>query len=149
MTLGLGILVLSGCAAPALGKVPTSGGFSNFGMPTLAPPSGMGVVVGGIDPCEGIYIPSGPRYAAGTVTVLRGVVTWQNVGPGVTKAVLPATVVAKQAVKENSSYRFTLGPGSYVLLGRYAAEGSNAGPFVQIQIRAGAYDLVDIPDLCM
>ena len=55
--------------------------------------------------------PAGVQYAAGTVTVLEGVVTWRTVGPGTSAAVFPRIVEAQQTVTTNASYQFNLAPG--------------------------------------
>jgi hypothetical protein len=98
--------------------------------PTPAPqqfPGGRGAVVGGINPCFGIPpTPGGPTYVAGTVTVLRGQVTWKPTGPGSSVPVLPTAQVTEQTLATNATYRFLLDPGSYVLEAHYAGEAVNS-----------------------
>jgi hypothetical protein len=84
--------------------------------PTPIPaPHDKGVVIGGIIPCQAIIMRGGPQYAPGTVTVLKGKVSWRSTGPGTSVVVFPTTVVAQASVTTNGTYLFTLDPGDYVL----------------------------------
>jgi hypothetical protein len=78
-------------------------------------------VSGGIVQCSGIWDPTAPRYAAGTVTVLKGQVTWKSAASPDLVPVLPTTVVATERVGPDSTYFFVLEPGRYVLQARYSA----------------------------
>ncbi len=110
-------------------------------------PSGMGAVIGGIDPCSGLPIVGGPRYAAGTVTVLKGTVSWEPTGPGTSAAVFPATVAASQSLAENATYRFVLAPGTYVLRAGFPPP-ANVEPYATVTVLAGRTLHVDIPNMC-
>ena len=105
------------------------------------------IVVGGIIPCEGIPIRNGPRYAAGTVTVLRGWPTERNLGHGVYQMVPPRHVVAKTTVKTNGTYRFVLAPGRYTLRGHQFRVGVR--PFARVTAKAGKTNHVNIPNMCI
>ena len=52
-------------------------------------PDDKAVVVGGIDPCEGIPVHDAPKYAAGTVTVLKGRITWKRIDSQDKRMVFP------------------------------------------------------------
>jgi hypothetical protein len=112
------------------------------------PPPGEGLVVGGIIPCAALGPPPGVQYAAGTVTVLEGVVTWRNTGPGTSVAVFPTNVEAKQTVMTNASYQFALAPGDYVLQAHFPPP-ANVTPFVSVTVRSGVTNDVDVPNMCM
>lgn len=79
-----------------------------------------GEVLGGISRCDALGTP-GPQYVAGTVTVLRGQVTWRTIRPGTSQAVFPSERVASQTVGTEGLYQFQLDPGTYVLRGQYTA----------------------------
>jgi len=112
----------------------------------VAPPL-RGVVSGGIRPCDALGNPKLPHYAAGTVTVLKGEVTWRS-SPGTAEyvEVLPTTVVAQESVPSNGMYRFDLEPGRYVL---EAAPPGAYGPSAAVTVSAGDDLLVDIPNECI
>ncbi len=103
-----------------------------------------GTVTGGIIPCSGILVPSGPHYAAGTVTVLKG----QIVGGGTGRLVMPTTAVARQSVATDAMYRFVLEPGPYVLQAQFPPP-SNVLPFASVTVHAGDELHVDIPNMCV
>jgi hypothetical protein len=106
-----------------------------------------GVVSGGIRPCDALGNPDLPHYAAGTVTVLKGQVTWQSGQGGPSYVdVLPTTVVAQETVPTNGMYRFDLQPGSYVL---EAAPSGGYGPYTTVTVNAGDELVVDIPNTCI
>jgi hypothetical protein len=111
-------------------------------------PHDKAVVIGGIDPCEGLPIHGGPRYAAGTVTVLRGWAVLKHPTHGVRTWNFPTKIVGKVHVAKNSTYRFTLAPGHYVLRAQYPPP-ANVSPFVQFTARQGTTVHVDIPNMCM
>jgi hypothetical protein len=113
-----------------------------------SPPPGEGLVVGGIIPCAALGPPAGVQYAAGTVTVLEGVVTWRTVGPGTSAAVFPRIVEAQQTVTTNASYQFALAPGNYVFQAHFPPP-ANAIPFVSVTVRSGVTQHVDIPNMCI
>jgi hypothetical protein len=112
------------------------------------PPPGEGLVVGGIIPCAALGPPSGVQYAAGTVTVLEGVMTWRTTGPGTSVAVFPTNVEARQTVGTNAPYQFALGPGDYVLRAHFPPP-ANVSPFVSVTVRSGVTNYVNIPNMCM
>lgn len=104
-----------------------------------------GVVSGGIRPCDALGRPDLPHYAAGTVTVLEGQVTWRSSqGTPSYVDVLPTTVVAHESVPTDGMYRFDLDPGRYVL---EAAPAGAYGPYATVS--AGDDLLVDIPNVCI
>lgn len=111
--------------------------------------SGSGVVVGGLEPCSVLRVSNSPRYAAGTVTVLRGHVAWRNTGADPILAVFPTAVAGHQEVGTNGVYWFVLGPGDYVLEGQYAAGGGSARPWVETTISPGSIEHVDVPNMCI
>jgi len=110
-------------------------------------PDDKAVVVGGIAPCEGIPVHGGPRYAAGTVTVLKGRVTWKRIDGQSRRPVFPTHVVADARVATNGMYRFILAPGHYVLRARYQ-QPANVHPYVQVALKPGRVVHVDIPNIC-
>lgn len=108
------------------------------------------VVTGGIRPCSGLPPRMGrglPRYAAGTVLVLRGRLAWRKDRRGIRTLILPHHVVARETVKVNHLYRFALPPGSYVLTARLPH--ADERPFVQIRVKEGVDIHADIPNMCM
>jgi hypothetical protein len=107
-----------------------------------------GVVSGGIIPCQGIVIPDGPEYAAGTVTVLEGRVTWSSVSEANYIAIFPTRVIGQETIAANSTYRFALEPGQYVLEARFTPP-SNAAPYIDITVQPGDDIWVDIPNQCI
>jgi hypothetical protein len=107
-----------------------------------------GVVSGGIIPCQGIVISNGPQYAAGTVTVLKGQVTWKSTVEGNYVGVFPTGVVDQLSVAPNATYRFALEPGRYVLEARFPSP-SNAAPYIDITVQPGDDVWVDIPNECI
>jgi hypothetical protein len=104
-------------------------------------PDVKGIVTGGIIPCAGIPIPDSPHYAAGTVTVLKGQVSWKSAEQGFTAMVFPSNVVAQQRVDTNTTYRFVLEPGQYVL------QAGNA--FTTATLQPSDDLFVDIPNMCI
>jgi hypothetical protein len=104
-----------------------------------------GVVTGHLAACTGLPV---NVITPGTVTVLRGTVTWKLVSPGTWRLVLPAKVVTSEHISNNydQMFRFTLPPGKYVLAGRY--DRGNAVTFRQVQVSAGQVIREDLPDVC-
>jgi len=91
----------------------------------------------------------------GTVTVLRGTVTWKKSpgeGPYQTwRLNLPATpAVGEERITDNDRqvFSFALPPGHYVLVGRYDAAGPAPRTFAQATVVAGRTVHIDLPDLC-
>jgi hypothetical protein len=107
-----------------------------------------GVVSGGIIPCQGLEIPNGSQYAAGTVTVLKGQVTWKSASGGNYVAIFPTSVVGQESVAANATYRFALEPGRYVMEARFP-QPSNAAPYIDITVQPGDDIWVDIPNQCI
>jgi hypothetical protein len=107
-----------------------------------------GVVSGGIRPCDALGNTNLPHYAAGTVTVLKGQVTWRSSqGEPNYVDVLPTTVVVQgKSIPTNGMYRFDLDPGRYVL---EAAPPGSYGPYSTVTLNAGDDLLVDIPNTCI
>lgn len=107
------------------------------------PQSGKGLITGGIRPCQGIFDPNAPHYAAGTVTVLKGKMTLTSGRP----PVFPSQVVASQQLKTNDSYLLALDPGDYVLQAHFPPP-ANVTPFVQVTVQSAQAVEVDIPNMC-
>jgi hypothetical protein len=137
LVLALAVTFLSGCNSARTPDASAS----------ITPPAGKGLVTGGIIPCAGIPDPNAPHYAQGTVTVLKGHVTWQKVDSESSIAVFPTTVVAVRALSVNQGYSFALDPGDYVLRGEFPPP-SNANPFVEVTVKAGLASHTDIPNEC-
>ncbi len=114
---------------------------------SVVTPPVRGLVTGGIRPCDALGGAGLPHYASGTVTVLKGVLTWRS-NPGTSEYVdvLPTTVVAHESVSSNGMYRFDLAPGRYVL---QAAPPGSYGPYAPVTVNAGDDLLVDIPNQCI
>ena len=106
----------------------------------LVIPDGKAAVTGGIIPCSGLPNPNLPQYSAGTVTVLKGQVTWKSMGQGNLQDVLPTDVVAQERVGTNETYRFVLDPGRYVI---------QAGVYTSVTLQPGDDVHVDVPNLCI
>jgi hypothetical protein len=104
--------------------------------------------VGGIVPCAALGPPMGEQYAAGTVSVLEGHVTWRTTGPGNSVLVFPTAVAAQETVGTNASYQFALPPGAYVLQARFPPP-ANVTPFIGVTVKSGNTEQVDIPNMCM
>ena len=109
--------------------------------------SGKGIVVGGLDSCAAIPDPNQPRYAAGTVTVLKGDVVWRAEGSDHSVAVFPAVVVDKREVGVNGLYLFVLDRGTYVLRGNYRT--ATAVPWIELTVTPGTVAHVDVPNMCI
>lgn len=106
-----------------------------------------GAVSGGIRPCDALGRTDLPHYTAGTVTVLKGQVTWRSSqGTQSLVEVLPTAVVAQESIPVNGMYRFDLEPGRYVL---EAAPPGADGPYASVTVSAGDDLLVDIPNDCI
>lgn len=128
IAIGLGI---AGCSPAPSPTTPT---------PTSTPtPTVDGLVVGGLEPCSGIFFPSPQPFAAGTIVVLRGV-------EGANGALL-TTVVATQVVGSGALFHFSLPPGQYVLVGHYT-EPTSIAPWVPITVTAAATTSQNIPNRC-
>ena len=117
------------------------------GLASCAPPDGKGAIVGGIAPCQGVVVSGGPQFAAGTVTVLRGRVRWQDEGGGLSQAVFPAAVAGVETIATNELFHFDLEPGAYVVRARYPT--GNAMPFISVTVTSGVTTRDDIPNECM
>ncbi len=136
-TAGL-IITLAGCQAN-----PTS-----FEQSTI--PNGDGAVVGGIDACYALPTlrPEQDRgFVAGTVIVYRGAMRFRAVADGVITNVYPVDQVTSVEIGHYQQYRFTLLPGTYVLLARHPA-GSPALEWVQVVVHGGTVTKQNIPDEC-
>lgn len=111
-------------------------------------PSGTGVVIGGIEPCQGIIFEGGSHYAAGTVTVYAGELQWTSTSSRTTVRIFPSDVVTTVHVDEDSPYRLVLQPGDYVLRARYDAP-SSVAPWLSVTVRAGQTTAENIPNVCI
>ncbi len=100
-----------------------------------------GVVTGGIVHCSGLYDPNAPRYDGGTVSVLKGEVTWKPNDQGNLDFVFPPLRVAQQTVGPDGTYWFLLEPGRYALQGGVSYAG--------VTVQPGDDLSVDIPNLCI
>ena len=109
--------------------------------------SGKGIVVGGLDSCAAIPDPNQPRYAAGTVTVLKGDVAWRAEGSDHSVAVFPTVVVDKREVGVSGLYLFVLDKGAYVLQGKYRT--ATAVPWIELTVTPGTVAHVDVPNMCI
>ena len=112
--------------------------------------NGDGAVVGGIDACYALPIlrPKQDRgFVAGTVIVYRGAMRFRTAADGVITNVYPADQVTSVEIAHYHEYRFTLPPGTYVLLARHPA-GSPALEWVQVAVHAGTVTQQNIPDEC-
>ena len=98
-------------------------------------------------PCEGIPIENRPRYAAGTVDVLQGNVSWKDVGHGDKLLIFPPTLVAQETVAANGTYRFELPAGSYVLRAGFPPP-ANVQPWASVEVKSRASVRRDIPNMC-
>jgi hypothetical protein len=108
-----------------------------------------GRVTGYIDACLGIYFPGAPRYAAGTVTALRGRETWRNIGDGDSLPQLPPAATATAArrhVAAGQAFSFDLTAGQYALVARY--DDGNGRNIVNVTVTAGQVLHLDFPDIC-
>jgi hypothetical protein len=121
-------------------------GCNKAGTPSPQSRGGMAVVVGGIIPCSGLPARGGPRYAAGTVSVLRGRLTKKTIGRGSYDFVFPKRVVGKATVGQNTPYRFVLSPGHYIFRASYLL--GNVHPFAQVTLKARTVSHIDIPNMC-
>ena len=109
-------------------------------------PDSNAVVTGGIVPCAGLPNPAHPHYAAGVVIVLKGQVTWKSTSQGSLQDVLPSRAAGQQRVGSNSTFRFVLEPGRYVL---EAAQSSDVAAYRTVVLQPGDDLYVDIPNVCI
>jgi hypothetical protein len=130
IAVGLGA---SGCSSAPRATTPTP-----VGLP-LPTPISAGLLVGGLEPCSGIFLPTLP-FAAGTIVVLRGTRSADGA--------LPTTIVAAQTVPSGGQFRFSLPPGQYVLVGHYT-EPTVIAPWVSVTVTAATTTTQDIPNRCV
>jgi len=115
------------------------------------PATRTGTVTGHLSACDGpAILPGHPLpVTPGTVTVVRG--TARNTGQSI---ILPGgPVVARAHISNNyhQLYRFSLPPGTYVIIGHYgqaAYAPGTYGPYTQVSVIAGKTINADIPDDC-
>jgi hypothetical protein len=100
-----------------------------------------GIVTGGITRCSGLYDPNAPRYEGGTVTALKGEVTWKPNDQGNLDIVFPRNLVTQETVEPDGKYWFLLDPGHYVLQGGLS--------YAAVTVQPGDDLSVDIPNLCI
>lgn len=137
VTAGL-IITLAGCQAN-----PTSLNRSTI-------PNGDGAVLGGIEACYALPIlrpKQDQGFVAGTVVVYRGAMRFHTATDGVITNVYPVDQVTTVDIAHYHQYRFTLPPGTYVLLAHHPA-GSPALEWVQVVVHAGTVTKQNIPDEC-
>ena len=106
---------------------------------TVPQATSVGLVVGGLEPCSGIFYTPGRPFAAGTIVVLRG-----TEGPD---GALPTTIVATQTVGAGARFQFSLPAGQYVLVGHYSTRTSIA-PWVQVTVAPSRTTTQNIPNRC-
>jgi hypothetical protein len=146
-------LLLLGCASAALNSnAPTPTPSTSMGPPVVvqATPAGAAaaVIIGGVQPCQGIISHSGPRYAEATVSLLRGKTSLQPAGQGMTRTVMPATLVARVAVATDQQYHFVVGPGDYVIEATFPPP-ANVVPWASVSVHSGETARKDVPNMCM
>jgi hypothetical protein len=100
-----------------------------------------GVVTGGVVRCSGLYDPNAPHYQGGTVTVLKGQITWKSNEQGNLTDVFPTRRAAQQSVETDGTYWFLLAPGQYVL--------SAGVGHVSVTVQPGDDLGVDVPNMCI
>jgi len=129
-----------------LGRV--SGQSASLNRSTI--PNGDGAVVGGIEACYALPIlrpKQDQGFVAGTVVVYRGAMRFHTATDGVITNVYPVDQVTTVDIAHYHQYRFTLPPGTYVLLAHHPA-GSPALEWVQVVVHAGTVTKQNIPDEC-
>ncbi|HEY6470812.1 MAG TPA: hypothetical protein VI434_13715 [Candidatus Dormibacteraeota bacterium] len=124
ITIGLGA---AGCASTPPVRVTQD---------TRAP----GVVEGGLEACSGIYFSPPLPFAAGTIVVLRGVVS--HTGQ------MPTTVVTSEPVSAGALFHFSLPAGAYVLVGHYATPGT-ISTWAMVDVESGTTTRVNLPNRCV
>jgi hypothetical protein len=119
----------------------------------VVPAAHTGVVTGHLSVCMGIYVPH--RLTPGTVTVLRGKITWQKAGQdgpySTWREILPATpAVAVERITDNyrQTFSFVLPPGHYVLVGGYDAGGLRPATDAEVTVVEGRTAHVNLPNRC-
>ncbi|MHB8332131.1 MAG: hypothetical protein ACYDEA_08040 [Candidatus Dormibacteria bacterium] len=144
-------VALAGCQASPIAR-PTP---SPSPTAPIVIPSGDGVVVGGIDPCVGIYTKKilNLGFVAGTVIVLRGTTTFVSGpvagAPGASgRTVLPTDKVTSQTVLKHQEFRFSLPPGPYVLAVQ-VPKGDNYLQSVPVVVRVGKVTQATIGNACI
>lgn len=146
-------LLLVGCASAALSsKAPTPTPSTSMEPPVVfvatPPGAAVAVIIGGVQPCQGIIPPSGPRYAEATVSLLRGKTSQQPAGQGMTRTVMPATLVARVPVGANQQYHLVVSPGDYVIQATFPPP-SNVAPGASVSVHTGETARKDVPNMCM
>ena len=101
-------------------------------------PGASGMLIGGLEPCSGIF-QRDPPFAAGTIVVFRGL--------AIPSGGQPDAIVATYVVQTGALYRFTLRPGQYTLVGHYIRAGSIA-PWAWVTVAARATTDENIPNRC-
>jgi hypothetical protein len=126
-------LGVAGCSPPPPAKSPAP---TVTSLPNI---TSVGLLVGGLEPCSGIFLPGRP-FAAGTIVVLRGMESLDGA--------LPTTIVATQTVGTGGRFQFSLPAGHYVLVGHYSTPTSIA-PWVQVTVTAATTTSQNIPNRCV
>jgi hypothetical protein len=122
-----------GASLAALATLLSCDAFGNAGL--------KGVVAGGIISCAGLYDPNAPRHAGGTVSALKGQVTWKPNAQGNLTDAFPTNRVAQQTVATDGTYWFLLEPGQYVLRAGVA--------YASVTVQPGDDLSADIPNMCI
>jgi hypothetical protein len=110
-----------------------------------------GTVTGHLSACDGPPIPPGepPPITPGTVTAVRG--TARNSRQSIILPSGPAVARARISNNYRQLFRFSLPPGTYVLVGHYGEAPyvpGTYGPYTQVSVIAGKTINADIPDDC-
>jgi hypothetical protein len=118
-----------------------------------------GTVVGHLDACYGLpQLPGRPLpVTPGTVTAVRGTVSWKPAGPGTWREIMPnGPVLAKAHISDNyhQVFRFALPPGKYLLIGRYDGSRNDGVSYpghttvTEVSVSAGTTLHADLPNDC-
>ena len=107
-----------------------------------------GTVEGHLDTCSAQGFPGLPPYSTGTVNVYKASVYAKVFKSGVEHALQSQDSLAKATTSPNHPFRFVLPEGSYTLVGTYAMPGSNARSVITVQVKQGAVQHANLPDMC-
>jgi hypothetical protein len=148
--------VIAGAAALVVHAVSGSGRAAT-GRQRDVPAAATGVVTGHLSACQGAALPPGYPLPVtpGTVTVVRGTVSWKHSGPGTWQMIYPrGPAIAEQYIGNNyhQTFRFVLPPGRYVLYGRYRDgqyPNGTFGTYATVSVTTHHVVRVNLPDLCM
>jgi hypothetical protein len=157
--IALAVIVAAATAVAAVlvAHTASGGGHAAAGRQRDVPPAPAGIVTGQLSVCMGAALPPGHPLPVtpGTVTAVRGTVSWKHSGPGTWQMIYPkGPAMAEQYIGNNyhQTFRFTLPPGRYVLFGRYADgqyPNGTFGTYATVSVTAGHVVRANLPDLCM